>query len=322
MKRFIYVIALAIAIAGRATAQETIPQPVFEQTVEGITIPPAGYSAKYLLEVLSTLYKFEVIEPEDLSLDRIVVKEQISGKALHDAIYTIVQDAGVDFQLKDGTLFLEKGSPSEPSPATGGVPQVGESANQVPVGAAREFGGAHELFCLRYNCIGLRDDQIAESMNWEAVQQQRRRFSRSVYPSIYRPGIYNGPVTDPTVGGVYANGNYGIDTGYLFPFMKGCQDGRPTSYLEFQYKGLPNEKHLWLVSINNVGVGTVDQGDTLSQKLRICSDAAVVITIEKIGATWKWERQYSLRPITPTEVPVGDFLEKDKPRIKPQIATP
>lgn len=113
-------------------------------------------------------------------------------------------------------------------------------------------------------------------------------------------------------GGVYPQlGGYGYH-----PWMKGCQDGRSSAYLEFQYRGKRGEKHLWLVSINGIGPGTVDQADTFGQKLPVCADAAVIVTVEKIGEGWKWERQYSLRPFTSTEIPVGEFLETDKPRVQ------
>jgi hypothetical protein len=119
----------------------------------------------------------------------------------------------------------------------------------------------------------------------------------------------------------------GFDTRYAYGsslvygggwVQEGCSDGRPTSYLELQYRGEGGEKHLWMISVNGVGVGTVDQADSLNQRLKVCTEGAAVVTVEKVGLPWKWERDYSLRAFTPTEVPVGEFLELDRPRVKRQ----
>ncbi|MDP4001378.1 MAG: hypothetical protein Q8P83_04020 [bacterium] len=130
-------------------------------------------------------------------------------------------------------------------------------------------------------------------------------------------GYYPGSVLSPSAYNMYGGNYWGGGYGNYYPWMTGCSDTRPTSYLEFKYRGARGEKHLWLVSINGVGPGTVDQADTLGQKLAVCSDAAVVVTVEKIGDSRVWTRQYSLRPFTSTEVPVGEFLFKDTARVTP-----
>lgn len=137
---------------------------------------------------------------------------------------------------------------------------------------------------------------IAEE-NWRRCGRRRTGGRSFGFPVDSRTGAYD----------------YGY--GSLYPWMVGCQDGRPSSFLEFQYRGKRGEKHLWLISINGVGPGTVDQGDTLSQRLPVCSDAAVTVTVEKIGERRRWERQYSLRPFASTEVPVGEFLFDDTLRV-------
>lgn len=126
-------------------------------------------------------------------------------------------------------------------------------------------------------------------------------------------GLYSG-YGYPGAIGVGGFGGYGYSP-YLYPWMKGCSDGRPAAYLEFQFGGQRGEKPLWRVAINGIVPGSVDQGDTLSQRLPICADSAVTVTVEKRGESWSWSDQYSLRPGTSTEVPVGEFLEHDTPRV-------
>lgn len=128
-------------------------------------------------------------------------------------------------------------------------------------------------------------------------------------------------------GGIYRN-RYGYTTyrpnyrstglgysGYGYndtPWMKGCATG-VSGRIKFKYLGNDGEHHLWRVRVNGERVGTIDQGDSVWNEIRVCAGPNR-IAITKAGQARQYEDTWSVRPFELTEIDVGEHVFLDDGR--------
>jgi hypothetical protein len=311
MKRtlFIFVAFLALA-AAQATAQDNAVFETQVPTIEGDGSQTIGA----VLADLAQRHQFALVMRGEVDLEQ-KFQGFIPAGTLLRQIGSLLKGV-LNFEAADGTIILYgKGA---------AVPDINKPLPGLQSPASQQPGISPAIQTISMPLPYLDPNTAARAAIVGARSFDEANARIGAVAAAYRqPWGYGGVYNQPWGGsygyqygggyGTYGYGGYG-----LYPWMKGCADGRPSAFLELQYRGKRGEKHLWLISINGVGPGTVDQADTFGQKLPVCSDAAVVVTVEKIGLPWKWERQYSLRPYVSTEVGVGEFLSEDSPRTRPK----